>query len=294
MRRAPLLTVLACLCRAQSPQEVALASQRESILRQQEAVLRQGLTTGTPGQQRNSTADFRNRLLETTTPHSQQLHSALTIQKSSVARQMAAAKAAPVWQPPQPSHWAASLRPTLPPEPRPPETAPGSWAGAIELQVYSTARQPRPVWPEPSALARLPDCPPLPPPVLAPVLERAASTYGLVPSLLRAVVAQESSFRPCAVSPAGALGLMQLMPETAAFLGVTDPFDVEQNIFGGARFLRLLLDRFHNDLPLALSAYNAGPARVEAYGTIPPITETLGYVTGILRRLQMEPPGDDR
>ncbi|GIU73667.1 MAG: hypothetical protein KatS3mg004_0754 [Bryobacteraceae bacterium] len=83
---------------------------------------------------------------------------------------------------------------------------------------------------------------------------------------------------------------MQLMPETAALLGVTDPFDVEQNIFGGARFLRLLLDRFQNDLPLALSAYNAGPARVQAYGTIPPIAETLGYVTGILRRLQTEPP----
>jgi len=86
---------------------------------------------------------------------------------------------------------------------------------------------------------------------------------------------------------------MQLMPETAAFLGVTDPFDVEQNIFGGARFLRLLLDRFQNDLPLALSAYNAGPARVEAYGTIPPIAETLGYVAGILQRLQKEPPGKE-
>lgn len=290
MRRAALLTVLACLCRAQSPQEAALASQRESIARQQEAILCQVQTARAASPPENFTEDFRSRLLKSTAPHPQDQQSALKIQKSAVARQVAAAQASSVWQLPQPLQTARSFAPPLPPESQLEEVAPERWATAIELQARSIARQPRLAWPEPPAIARLPDCLPIPPPVLAPVLERAASTYGLAPSLLHAVVAQESSFRPCAVSPAGAAGLMQLMPETAALLGVTDPFDVEQNIFGGARFLRLLLDRFQNDLPLALSAYNAGPARVQAYGTIPPIAETLGYVTGILRRLQTEPP----
>lgn len=83
---------------------------------------------------------------------------------------------------------------------------------------------------------------------------------------------------------------MQLMPETAATLGVEDPFDPEQSILGGARFLRFLLDRFQNDLGLALSAYNAGPARVERHGGIPPIPETQSYVTAILRALSRTPP----
>lgn len=125
---------------------------------------------------------------------------------------------------------------------------------------------------------------------LAPLFHHAASTYGLDPLLLRAIARQESAFKPCAVSPAGAMGLMQLMPETASMLGVEDPFDAAQSILGGARFLRFLLDRFQNDLPLALSAYNAGPATVERYGGIPPFTETRSYVSSILRRLGLPSP----
>lgn len=155
-------------------------------------------------------------------------------------------------------------------------------------------RQPRPAWPEPQPAGALPDCAPLAPPALFPVFQRAAAAYGLAPSLLRAVAEKESSFRPCAVSPAGALGLMQLMPETASWLGVSDPFDVEQNVHGAARFLRFLLDRFDNDLGLALGAYNAGPARVKSFGGIPPIPETQDYVAAILRRLRTATPEKTR
>jgi len=130
---------------------------------------------------------------------------------------------------------------------------------------------------------------------LAPLFHHAASAYGLDPLLLRAVARQESAFKPCAVSPAGAMGLMQLMPETASMLGIEDPFDATQSILGGARFLRLLLDRFQNDLPLALSAYNAGSATVERYGGIPPYSETQAYVSSILRMLgQPSPPSGGR
>lgn len=108
--------------------------------------------------------------------------------------------------------------------------------------------------------------------------------------LLRAVARRESAFKPCAVSPAGAMGLMQLMPETASMLGVEDPFDTAQSIFGGARFLRFLLDRFQNDLPLALAAYNAGPSAVDHYGGVPPYTETRDYVSSILRMLGLPSP----
>jgi len=157
-------------------------------------------------------------------------------------------------------------------------------------QIRSAALQPRPAWPEPVEPANLLACAPLPPSTLAPIFERAAASYGLEPSLLRAIARKESAFQPCAVSRAGAMGLMQLMPDTAAALGVEDPFDAEQSILGGARFLRFLLDRFQNDLGLALSAYNAGPARVERFGAIPPIPETQDYVFSILRSLGKPPP----
>ncbi|MBI5281849.1 MAG: lytic transglycosylase domain-containing protein [Candidatus Solibacter usitatus] len=122
-------------------------------------------------------------------------------------------------------------------------------------------------------------------------LRKSARDNGLTPDLLRAVIERESDFAPCAVSRAGALGLMQLMPGTAFDLGVDDPFDPEQNIAAGSRFLRTLLDRFGGDLPLALGAYNAGPARVTAAGGILPIRETRDYVDGIMRRLNPSPPG---
>ncbi len=140
--------------------------------------------------------------------------------------------------------------------------------------------------PAPAAAA----CDAVPSRKLEPMLERTAGRQGLAPDLLRAVIEQESGYRPCAVSPKGALGLMQLMPATAALLGVEDPFDPAQNLNGGARFLRYLLGRYAGDTGLALAAYNAGPARVDAAGGIPPIPETLDYVGAILRRLNIAPP----
>lgn len=128
------------------------------------------------------------------------------------------------------------------------------------------------------------------PPVrgMAPYLEiirEAAARYGLREEVLLAVIGVESGFRAGAVSPKGAMGLMQLMPETAAALGVTHPFDPRQNILAGARHLRALLDRFHGDLRLALAAYNAGATRVSPRGAVPEIPETRTYVRRVLDRL---------
>ncbi|HZU27432.1 MAG TPA: lytic transglycosylase domain-containing protein [Bryobacteraceae bacterium] len=107
----------------------------------------------------------------------------------------------------------------------------------------------------------------------------AAQREGLDPKLILAVMKQESGFNPCAVSRKGALGLMQLMPATADDLFVSNPFDPEQNVFGGAHLLRQLLDHYMNDTRLALSAYNAGPARV--IDAVPDIPETKAYVEAI-------------
>jgi len=129
------------------------------------------------------------------------------------------------------------------------------------------------------------DCPPIPPDELKEYIEEIARREGFTPDLLRAVIDRESGFRPCAVSAKGAQGLMQLMPETAAELGVSDPFDPKENIAAGARFLSRLLERYKGDIRLALAAYNAGPARVESFAGLPPIPETVNYVADILKRL---------
>lgn len=115
------------------------------------------------------------------------------------------------------------------------------------------------------------------------VIVRHSRRHRLHPALLRAVIKAESDFDPMAVSRAGAVGLMQLMPQTAVRLDVRDLYDPDENIGGGARHLRYLLDRFHGNLPLALAAYNAGESRVERYRTLPPIDETRRYVSKVLR-----------
>lgn len=113
-------------------------------------------------------------------------------------------------------------------------------------------------------------------------IDAAAAKYGIDPALLRALVKQESGFDPNAGSPAGAVGLCQLMPGTAASLGVTDPRDPVQSLDGGAKYLREQLDRFGGDVRKALAAYNAGPAAVERFGGVPPYPETQNYVQNIL------------
>jgi soluble lytic murein transglycosylase-like protein len=109
-------------------------------------------------------------------------------------------------------------------------------------------------------------------------IDAAAAKYGLDPALLRGLIRQESNFDPNAGSPAGAQGLCQLMPGTAAALGVTNVHDPAQNIDGGARFLRQQLDAFGGDVSKALAAYNAGPGAVKRYGGVPPYAETQNYV----------------
>lgn len=105
------------------------------------------------------------------------------------------------------------------------------------------------------------------------------------PALIEAIISNESGFDPNATSSAGARGLMQLMPQTAASLGVMDSYDPAQNVRGGTRYLRSLLDRF-GDVELAVAAYNAGPAAVERYGGVPPYAQTQSYVRNVLARYQ--------
>jgi len=116
-----------------------------------------------------------------------------------------------------------------------------------------------------------------------PLIREAAEYYSLPVALVKAVVAAESAFDPTAVSLADAHGLMQLRPHTAAAMAVQRIHDPRDNIFGGARYLRLLINQFNGNVPLALAAYNAGPSAVERAGGVPPFPETIRYVHRVLR-----------
>lgn len=133
-------------------------------------------------------------------------------------------------------------------------TAPGAWKGQLS---------PKDPW-------------------IEALIRKYSQIYGVDPSLVRAVMRHESGFNATAVSPKGAQGLMQLMPGTAALMGVKNPFDPEQNIAGGVSYLRHCLDRFQHNVPLAVAAYNAGPERVAQCGTVPPIDETQNFVTNVM------------
>jgi soluble lytic murein transglycosylase-like protein len=115
-------------------------------------------------------------------------------------------------------------------------------------------------------------------------IDAAAATNGIDPALLKGLVSQESGFDPSARSGAGALGLTQLMPGTAASLGVSNPLDPAQSLQGGAKYLRQQLDRFGGDERLALAAYNAGPGAVARYGRVPPYSETQNYVDSVMAK----------
>jgi soluble lytic murein transglycosylase-like protein len=125
---------------------------------------------------------------------------------------------------------------------------------------------------------------------IAEAVERAAAQHSLPPALLHSVIKVESNYNPSAVSPKGAQGLMQLIPATALRFGVSDVFDPADNIQGGARYLRYLLDLYHGDYPLALAAYNAGEGAVAKYGTVPPYPETQNYLRLVARQLRESAP----
>ena len=145
-------------------------------------------------------------------------------------------------------------------------------SGYEEAPVDSSAAGVKTSLPEPVA-ASVP---------LGEVIGSVSRTYDLDPDLLNSVIRAESGFNPRAVSRKGAQGLMQLMPKTAATLGVADPLDAAANVDGGSRYLRALLEHYNFDLIKALAAYNAGPERVAQYGGVPPYRETRAYVARIV------------
>jgi hypothetical protein len=114
-------------------------------------------------------------------------------------------------------------------------------------------------------------------------IEEAARKHGVSFSLIKAVIKAESDFDQYAVSRSGACGLMQIMPDTAKALGIIDPFDPRENIFGGARYLKKLLTQFQGSLPLTLAAYNAGPEKVQSLKCVPPIEETQSFVRRVMQ-----------
>ncbi len=118
--------------------------------------------------------------------------------------------------------------------------------------------------------------------IFSQYIEAASSRYEVDNNLIHAVIEQESHYKPDALSPKGAQGLMQLMPDTARQYGVTDAFDPEQNINGGTKYLRYLLKRYNGDIYLALAAYNAGEGAVDRYGGVPPYPETKNYIEKIV------------
>jgi soluble lytic murein transglycosylase-like protein len=156
---------------------------------------------------------------------------------------------------------------------------------AVEQQLASIARFRTPQAVAPAAPPAPADisCAPVGEAAIEPILERAGQSNGVPVKLLRAVVQQESAFRPCAVSAKGAKGLMQLMPAAIEQFAVSDPFDPPQNVEAGARFLNELLTRFNGDVRLALAAYNAGPSNIKDEASFADIEETRNYVDSIWR-----------
>lgn len=158
--------------------------------------------------------------------------------------------------------------------------AAGQFASLVAAALERAREQGWATGEDPGASSRSPN--PIPPEAIEQLVDRNAATWQVDPALIKAVIANESAFDANATSSAGAMGLMQLMPGTAAGLGVNDPYDPAQNVAGGTRYLKGLLQRFNGDLRLALAAYNAGPAAVEQHGGVPPYQETQNYVASVL------------
>ena len=167
---------------------------------------------------------------------------------------------------------------------------------SVAVQREAVKKQAELAGPGPLAMPQIeepepeqPPCDPIPAAQVDPLIDGASKAEKLEPELVRAVVRQESRFYPCAVSSHGAKGLMQLMPDTIAQLGVKDPFDSKQNIEAGVKYLKQMIDRYKGDLAKALSAYNAGPATVDEAKGVPDIPETRSYVDAILESLGKKP-----
>jgi hypothetical protein len=163
--------------------------------------------------------------------------------------------------------------------------------GKLVRSVIVTAKPVRraadtPVEPRPVS----PAMPELHPAGINEAVERIAASQSLSPQLVHSVIKVESNYNPLAVSSKGAQGLMQLMPATARRFGVANAFDPIDNIQGGARYLKYLLDLYNGDRQLALAAYNAGEGAVEKYGTIPPYPETLNYLIQVNQQIQKSLP----
>ena len=118
---------------------------------------------------------------------------------------------------------------------------------------------------------------------LEPLIHEVSQQHNLPASLIKAVIRVESNFNPAATSPKGAQGLMQLMPGTADDLQVVNPYDAQENVWAGTRYLKMLLEKFNYRLPLALAAYNAGPKRVDRHQDVPPIRETRNFVRDVCK-----------
>lgn len=123
--------------------------------------------------------------------------------------------------------------------------------------------------------------------------QEASNTYGVSAAILKSIARAESNFNPTAVSSAGAVGIMQLMPSTAAALGVSNAYDVRENILGGAKYIGQLLSKYQGNISLALAAYNAGSGNVDKYGGIPPFAETQNYVRKVLSYMDESFPADN-
>ena len=175
----------------------------------------------------------------------------------------------------------ATPAPTPPPQPKPASTSFSSQLATAQGSTFAAAAAGTPVTTTTAATTAIaaPVASALPAGTpYAAEITAAAKAHGIDPALLAGLVKQESGFNPDAGSPAGAQGLTQLMPATAASLGVSDVHDPAQALEGGAKYLRRQLDRFGGDVARALAAYNAGPGAVERFGGVPPYAETQNYV----------------